>query len=66
MNSYVVCMSAKSAFDGSAIYPKGPKKVIIKADSKNDAIIKFIKQIQFGNEKWIDIQIKVEELGVIE
>ncbi|MGQ2226987.1 hypothetical protein ACT5YR_07000 [Fructobacillus fructosus] len=63
MNSYVVCMSD---FKGSANYPKGLKKVIIKADSKNNAIIKFIKQIQFETEKWIDIRIKVEELGVIE
>lgn len=63
MNSYVVCMSD---FKGSAIYPKGIRKTIIKANSKNDAIIKFIKQIQFGNERWMDIQIKVEELGVIE
>lgn len=63
MNSYVVNMSD---FKGSFSGPKGLKKVIIKADSKNNAIIKFIKQIQFGNERWIDIQIKVEELGVIE
>lgn len=63
MNSYVVYMSD---FKGSALYPKGIIKTIIKANSKNDAIIKFIKQIQFGNEKWIDIQIKVEKLGVIE
>ncbi|KMK53153.1 hypothetical protein FEFB_10810 [Fructobacillus sp. EFB-N1] len=63
MNSYVVCMSD---FKGSAIYPKGLEKAIIKADSKNDAIIKFIKQIKFENTWWIDIQIKVEELGVIE
>ncbi|USS92008.1 hypothetical protein [Fructobacillus americanaquae] len=63
MNNYVVSMSD---FKGSVINPKGIKKVIIKANSKNEAIIKFIEQIQFEDIRWFEIKIKVEELGVIE
>lgn len=63
MNSYVVCMSD---FKGSISDPKGLGKLIIKANSKNDAIIKFIDQIRFKKESWMSFKIEVEELGVVE